>query len=172
MINHGNLPPPPPNPMLVNPRMPAGGYRHNIPPVNTQMMQPSPMIPHPAPVHQAPMPMPAYQVPVVGPAVYPVNPSGSAIPSITPAEQKEWESAYTHGDGDTEKKKTKEKKFVRVAGSQVWEDASLNTWDPSMKISLTIHHYKSVLFDDFFPYFQMTSGYFVEILVMKSQMKS
>ncbi|XP_031561198.1 RNA-binding protein 42-like [Actinia tenebrosa] len=132
IINHGNLPPPPPNPMLVNPAIPIGGYQpNNVPPVNNQMMQPPPIIPHPAPVHQAPIPMPSYQVPMVGPAVYPVNPSGSALPSITPAEQKEWESAYTHSEGDTEKKKTKEKKFIRVAGNQVWEDASLNAWDPN-----------------------------------------
>jgi len=90
------------------------------------VMPPAPIMPVAATA--GPVAMPTYPMAVAGPSI---PPQIGVPPSITPAEQKEWESAYQHNEGEGEKKKTKEKKFLRVAGSQVWEDSSLSTWDPS-----------------------------------------
>ena len=77
-----------------------------------------PMVPVPMPVALPGMPMAA-----------PVAATG--MPMMTPEEQKEWESTYSQpGTAEAkDKKKPKEKKFVRVAGSTVWEDNSLAEWE-------------------------------------------
>ncbi|KXJ15064.1 RNA-binding protein 42 [Exaiptasia diaphana] len=106
----------PAGPMVSQPPQPV---RIQQRPQMHQMMAAAPMMPVAA--------GPTYPVPMAGPVVPP--PVG-VPPTITPAEQKEWESAYKHNEGD-DKKKGKDKKFVRVAGSQVWEDPSLSSWDPN-----------------------------------------
>lgn len=111
----------PAGPMVSQPQMPPRPVGIQQQPQMHPMMQAGPMM------SVAAGPMPPYQVPMAGPVV---PPSVGVPPTITPAEQKEWESAYKHNEGD-DKKKGKDKKFVRVAGSQVWEDPSLSTWDPS-----------------------------------------
>ena len=132
MLNRGHLPPPPAPPMAprmssIPPRhVPMGMTQHAMPHMQSQMMQHSPMIP--SHVAQGPLQgVGSYQLPVVGPA-FPG--SASAMPNITPAEQKEWESTYTHNEGEMDKKRSN-KKCLRVAGTQVWEDSSLSAWDPS-----------------------------------------
>lgn len=135
-------------PPMMNPRHPVGPMVPQ-PPMVSQGMQPHPIgmprQPHmhqmmqPAPmmsVAAGPVPMPTYPMPMAGPSM----PQQVGVPpTITPAEQKEWESAYKHNEGDGEKKKGKEKKYVRVAGTQVWEDSSLSSWDPSKALFYIAH---------------------------------
>ena len=77
------------------------------------------------PMVPVPMPVPLPGMPVAGPV------GTTAVPVMTPEEQKEWGSTYSQA-GNSEakdKKKPKEKKFLRVAGNQVWEDSSLAEWE-------------------------------------------
>lgn len=110
MMNHMHGPGPMISQSQMAQQQQAVGMHH-------QMMPAGPMMPVAGP-------MPTYQMP--GPAT--PQPVG-VPPTITPAEQKEWESAYKHNEDD--RRRGKDKKFVRVAGSQVWEDPSLSSWDPS-----------------------------------------
>ena len=140
-VSHGSQPYPaihvhqelPPPPMLP------------IPPVPRTLLYPDPNMM----VTPAISPMPAMGMPVQGavptmaPASVPIVPipvppnigETTSIPvtpigqAITPAEQKEWESTYVQPDTEGKEKKKKEKKFLRVAGGQVWEDSSLADWD-------------------------------------------
>ena len=122
--------PPPPLPPAMN--LPPG-----IPPMVPQMVpnQALPGAPVMAPVmapvgvSMVPVPMPVALpgMPVAGAAV-----ATHAIPVMTAEEQREWESTYSQAGtttGGKEKKKTKEKKFIRVAGDTVWEDNSLADWE-------------------------------------------
>ena len=80
------------------------------------------------PMVQMPMPV---GVPVAMPGMPVAGPVATAMPMMTAEEQREWESTYSQAGGTDvkEKKKTKEKKFVRVAGDTVWEDSSLAEWE-------------------------------------------
>ena len=84
-----------------------------------------------------PMPMPV-GVPVAMPGVPVAGPVAPTMPMMTAEEQKEWESTYSQSGAAAaegkEKKKTKEKKFIRVAGDTVWEDSSLAEWEQGTKL--------------------------------------
>ena len=126
------LPPPPMPPM---------------PPAQSAMMYPDPgmvCVPPMAPIPNMGMPMQG-PIPGMAPAAVPMVPVPIPIaptvgvpaattvpavgPAITPAEQKEWDSAYVQPDTESKEKKKKEKKFLRVAGGQVWEDNTLSEWE-------------------------------------------
>lgn len=119
----------PPN-QLRGPRIPhTMTLPPRMPPMVPQMV-PNPgampvMGPVAVPMVPVPMPVPLPGMPVAGPV------GATAVPVMTPEEQKEWGSTYSQA-GNSEakdKKKPKEKKFLRVAGNQVWEDSSLAEWE-------------------------------------------
>ena len=119
----------PPNQLPAPPMPPRMTLPHGIPPMVPQMV-PTPgtlpvMAPVGVPMVPVPMPMALPGMPVAGPV------AATGMPMMTPEEQKEWESTYSQpGSSETkDKKKPKEKKFVRVAGSTVWEDNSLAEWE-------------------------------------------
>ena len=119
----------PPNQLPAPPMPPRMTLPHAIRPMVPQMV-PTPgalpvMAPVGVPMVPVAMPMGLPGMPVAGPV------AATGMPMMTPEEQKEWESTYSQ-PGSTEtkdKKKPKEKKFVRVAGSTVWEDNSLAEWE-------------------------------------------
>ena len=119
----------PPN-QLPGPRIPRTmTLPPRMPPMVPQMV-PNPgampvMGPVAVPMVPVPMPVPLPGMPVAGPV------GATAVSVMTPEEQKEWGSTYSQA-GNSEakdKKKPKEKKFLRVAGNQVWEDSSLAEWE-------------------------------------------
>ena len=119
----------PPN-QLPRPPIPhAMPLPPGMPPMVPQMV-PNPgalpvMAPVAVPMVPVPMPVPLPGIPVAG-AV-----GATGMPMMTPEEQKEWESTYSQpGTAEAkDKKKPKEKKYLRVAGNQVWEDSSLAEWE-------------------------------------------
>lgn len=119
-----------PSNQLPAPRMPPRmPLPHGIPPMVRQMV-PTPgalpvMAPVGVPMVPVPMPVALPGMPVAAPV------AATGMPMMTPEEQKEWESTYSQpGTAEAkDKKKPKEKKFVRVAGSTVWEDSSLAEWE-------------------------------------------
>ena len=119
----------PPNQLPTPPMAPRMTLPHGIPPMVPQMV-PTPgalpvMAPVGVPMVPVPMPVALPGMPVAGPV------TATGMPRMTPEEQKEWESTYSQpGTAEAkDKKKPKEKKFVRVAGSTVWEDNSLAEWE-------------------------------------------
>ena len=119
----------PPNQLPAPPMPPRMPLPHGIPPMVPQIV-PAPgalpvMAPVGVPMVPVPMPVALPGIPVAAPV------AATGMPMMTPEEQKEWESTYSQpGTAEAkDKKKPKEKKFVRVAGSTVWEDNSLAEWE-------------------------------------------
>lgn len=119
----------PPNQLPRPPMPPTMTLPHGITPMVPQMV-PNPgavpvMGPVGVPMVPVPMPVALPGVPVAGTV------AATGLPMMTPEEQREWESTYSQpGTAETkDKKKTKEKKFLRVAGNTVWEDNSLAEWE-------------------------------------------
>lgn len=124
----------PPNQLPTPPMPPRMPLPHGIPPMVPQMVPTPGAVPVMAPVGVPMVPVP---MPVALPGM-PVAAPVTGMPMMTPEEQKEWESTYSQpGTAETkDKKKPKEKKFVRVAGSTVWEDNSLAEWEQGK-----LHHF-------------------------------
>ena len=81
-----------------------------------------------------PLPMALPSVPAATPA---------AVPAMTAEEQREWESTYSQGATEgKDKKKPKEKKFIRVAGDTVWEDSSLAEWEAGKLLDQRVSYEK------------------------------
>ena len=119
----------PPNQLPPPPMPPTMTLPHGIPPMVPQMV-PNPgalpaMTPVGVPMVPVPMPVALPGMPVTGTV------AATGLPTMTPEEQREWESTYSQpGTAEAkDKKKPKEKKFLRVAGNQVWEDNSLAEWE-------------------------------------------
>ena len=119
----------PPNQLPRPPIPPTMPLPHGITPMVPQMV-PNPralpvMTPVGVPMVPVPMPVALPGIPGAGTV------AATGLPMMTPEEQREWESTYSQpGTADTkDKKKTKEKKFLRVAGNTVWEDNSLSEWE-------------------------------------------
>ncbi|CAH3021239.1 unnamed protein product [Porites evermanni] len=125
----------PPNQLPAPPMPPAMNLPPGVQPMVPQMV-PNPGLPvgpvmAPPGLPMVPMPMPV-GVPVAMPGVPVAGPVAPTMPMMTAEEQKEWESTYSQSGAAAEgkeKKKTKEKKFIRVAGDTVWEDSSLSEWE-------------------------------------------
>lgn len=118
------MPPAPPSMMYPDPNMVCVPPMAPMSNMGMPMQGPIPGLASAA-VPMVPVPMPV--APTVG------VPTATAVPAvgqaITPAEQKEWDSAYVQPDTEGKEKKKKEKKFLRVAGGQVWEDSTLSEWE-------------------------------------------
>ena len=119
------------------PRVPllhGGAMQRHIPRMSTpgvvQMGAAMPMAPHGIPSVMPQGAMAMMPVPMAGPTqMVPTNPSARPKTTITAEEKKEWESTYAQAEGGGKEKKKKDKKFLRVAGGQVWEDTSLGDWE-------------------------------------------
>ena len=120
----------PPNQLPPPPMPPAMNLPRGVPPMVPQMVpnQAVPVAPVMGPVG---VPMVPVAMPVGLPRIPATGIPAAGVPMMTAEEQREWESTYSQGGATEgkEKKKTKEKKFVRVAGDTVWEDHSLAEWE-------------------------------------------
>lgn len=116
------VPPVPPTMMYTDPNMMIAPAIAPMPAMGVPIQGAVPTIPLPA------MPMVPLAVPpsMGDSTTAAVAPIGQAI---TPAEQKEWDSTYVQPDAEGKEKKKKDKKHLRVAGGQVWEDNTLADWD-------------------------------------------
>lgn len=94
-----------------------------------QMGSAMPMAPHGMPSVMPRGAMTMMAVPMAAPAQMQTNAPTRPQTTITAEEKKEWESTYAQAEGGGKEKKKKDKKFLRVAGGQIWEDNSLSDWD-------------------------------------------
>lgn len=117
----------PPNQLPPPPIPPSMPLPHRIPPMIPQMVPNPGALPvmGPVGVSMVPMSVALPGMPVAGTV------GATGLPMMTPEEHREWESTYSQpGTAEAkDKKKTKEKKFLRVAGTSVWEDNSLAEWE-------------------------------------------
>ena len=142
------LPPPPmpPRVPLLHGAPPGGP----IPAMGTGIMQGVPGMPLasqsvPRVMPQVAMPMVPMSM-TVPPQMVPASTSAPPQGAITAEEKKEWESTYAQSEGGgKERKKGKDKKFLRVAGGQLWEDNSLSEWDSGNGVSKDHSKYKNPL---------------------------